>query len=64
MRRRRPLDTTETTDTKTEVADLLGTGFGGYDEPPTVDTLAAAEVILERLVALGWRPTSGTSADA
>ena len=42
---------------KTLVADILGTDFGGYNNGD-LDTLAAADQIINRLVAAGWRPTS------
>ena len=42
---------------KTLVADILGTDFGGYDNGD-LDTLVAADRIINRLVAAGWRPTS------
>ena len=41
---------------KTLVADILGTDFGGYADGD-LDTLAAADRIINRLVAAGWRPT-------
>ena len=41
---------------KTLVADILGTDFGGY-ATGDLDTLAAADQIINRLVAAGWRPT-------
>lgn len=47
----------EVSDAKTEVADLLGTDYGGYDDPPRVDSIEAADRIVERLIATGWRPT-------
>ena len=59
-----PLDTTapdgyetaEVSAAKTLVGDILGTDFGGYDNGD-LDTLAAADRIINRLVAAGWRPT-------
>ena len=41
---------------KTLVADILGTDFGGYADGD-LDTLAAADQIINQLVAAGWRPT-------
>ena len=41
---------------KTLVGDILGTDFGGYDNGD-LDTLVAADRIINRLVAAGWRPT-------
>ena len=41
---------------KTLVADILGTDFGGYADGD-LDTLAAADQIINRLVAAGWHPT-------
>ena len=41
---------------KTLVADILGTDFGGYNNGD-LDTLVAADQIINRLVAAGWRPT-------
>ena len=41
---------------KTLVADILGTDFGGY-ATGDLDTLVAADRIINRLVAAGWRPT-------
>ena len=41
---------------KTLVGDILGTDFGGYADGD-LDTLAAADQIINRLVAAGWRPT-------
>ena len=41
---------------KTLVADILGTDFGGYADGD-LDTLVAADRIINRLVAAGWRPT-------
>ncbi len=54
------MDTEDTSDAKTEVAEVLGHDFGGYDEPPAIDGIDAAEAIVERLIALGWRPTRST----
>ena len=59
-----PLDTTapdgyetsEVSAAKTLVGDILGTDFGGYDNGD-LDTLVAADRIINRLVAAGWRPT-------
>jgi len=41
---------------KTLVADILGTDFGGY-ATGDLDTLVAADQIINQLVAAGWRPT-------
>ena len=41
---------------KTLVADILGTDFGGYADGD-LETLAAADRIINRLVAAGWHPT-------
>ena len=59
-----PLDTTapdgyetaEVSAAKTIVGDILGTDFGGY-ATGDLDTLVAADRIINRLVAAGWRPT-------
>lgn len=51
------LDTSEVSAAKTLVGDILGTDFGGYADGD-LDTLAAADRIINRLVAAGWRPTS------
>lgn len=48
-------ETVEVSDAKTEVADLLGQDFGGYDDDAPFDTIDAADAIVERLLALGWR---------
>ena len=58
-----PLDTTapdgyetaEVSAAKTLVGDILGTDFGGYADGD-LDTLVAADRIINRLVAAGWRP--------
>ena len=42
---------------KTLVADILGTDFGGYNNGD-LDTLVAADQIINQLVAAGWRPTA------
>ena len=42
---------------KTLVGDILGTDFGGY-ATGDLDTLVAADRIINRLVAAGWRPTT------
>ena len=42
---------------KTLVADILGTDFGGY-ATGDLDTLVAADQIINQLVAAGWRPTT------
>ena len=60
-----PLDTTapdgyetsEVSAAKTLVGDILGTDFGGY-ATGDLDTLAAADQIINRLVAAGWRPAT------
>ena len=60
-----PLDTTapdgyetsEVSAAKTLVGDILGTDFGGY-ATGDLDTLVAADRIINRLVAAGWRPTT------
>ena len=49
-------ETAEVSAAKTLVGDILGTDFGGYDNDD-VDTLVAADRIINRLVATGWRPT-------
>ncbi len=49
-------ETAEVSAAKTLVGDILGTDFGGYDNGD-LDTLAAADQIINRLVAAGWRPT-------
>ncbi|MCR6647811.1 MAG: hypothetical protein NVV70_06585 [Cellulomonas sp.] len=43
-------------DAKTVVADLLGQDYGGYDDHPALDTIEAADRIVDRLIAAGWRP--------
>lgn len=48
-------ETPEVSDAKTEVADLLGTDFGGYEDDPAFDTIDAADAIVERLLAIGWK---------
>ena len=50
-------ETAEVSAAKTLVGDILGTDFGGYDNGD-LDTLVAADRIINRLVAAGWRPTS------
>ena len=50
-------ETSEVSAAKTLVGDILGTDFGGYDNGD-LDTLVAADRIINRLVAAGWRPTS------
>ena len=50
-------ETSEVSAAKTLVADILGTDFGGYDNGD-LDTLVAADRIINRLVAAGWRPTT------
>ena len=50
-------ETAEVSAAKTLVGDILGTDFGGYDNGD-LDTLVAADQIINRLVAAGWRPTS------
>ena len=50
-------ETSEVSAAKTLVGDILGTDFGGY-ATGDLDTLAAADQIINRLVAAGWRPTS------
>ena len=49
-------ETAEVSAAKTLVGDILGTDFGGYDNGD-LDTLVAADRIINRLVAAGWRPT-------
>ena len=49
-------ETSEVSAAKTLVGDILGTDFGGYDNGD-LDTLVAADRIINRLVAAGWRPT-------
>ena len=49
-------ETAEVAAAKTLVGDILGTDFGGYDNGD-LDTLVAADRIINRLVAAGWRPT-------
>ena len=49
-------ETSEVSAAKTLVGDILGTDFGGYADGD-LDTLAAADQIINRLVAAGWRPT-------
>ena len=49
-------ETSEVSAAKTLVGDILGADFGGYDNGD-LDTLAAADQIINRLVAAGWRPT-------
>ena len=49
-------ETAEVSAAKTLVGDILGTDFGGYADGD-LDTLAAADQIINRLVAAGWRPT-------
>ena len=48
-------ETAEVSAAKTLVGDILGTDFGGYDNGD-LDTLVAADRIINRLVAAGWRP--------
>ena len=50
-------ETAEVSAAKTLVGDILGTDFGGYADGD-LDTLVAADRIINRLVATGWRPTS------
>ena len=50
-------ETAEVSAAKTLVGDILGTDFGGYNNGD-LDTLVAADRIINRLVAAGWRPTS------
>ena len=50
-------ETSEVSAAKTLVGDILGTDFGGYNNGD-LDTLVAADQIIKRLVAAGWRPTS------
>ena len=49
-------ETAEVSAAKTLVGDILGTDFGGYNNGD-LDTLVAADRIINRLVAAGWRPT-------
>ena len=49
-------ETAEVSAAKTLVGDILGTDFGGY-ATGDLDTLVAADRIINRLVAAGWRPT-------
>ena len=49
-------ETAEVSAAKTLVGDILGTDFGGYADGD-LDTLVAADRIINRLVAAGWRPT-------
>ena len=49
-------ETAEVSAAKTLVGDILGTDFGGY-ATGDLDTLVAADRIVNRLVAAGWRPT-------
>ena len=49
-------ETAEVSAAKTLVGDILGTDFGGY-ATGDLDTLVAADQIINRLVAAGWRPT-------
>ena len=49
-------ETAEVSAAKTLVGDILGTDFGGYADGD-LDTLVAADQIINRLVAAGWRPT-------
>ena len=49
-------ETAEVSAAKTLVADILGTDFGGYDNGD-LDTLVAADQIINQLVAAGWHPT-------
>jgi hypothetical protein len=49
-------ETSEVSAAKTLVGDILGTDFGGYDNGD-LDTLVAADRIINQLVAGGWRPT-------
>ena len=49
-------ETSEVSAAKTLVGDILGTDFGGYDNGD-LDTLVAADQIINQLVAAGWRPT-------
>lgn len=49
-------ETAEMSAAKTLVGDILGTDFGGYNNGD-LDTLVAADRIINRLVAAGWRPT-------
>ena len=49
-------ETAEVSAAKTLVGDILGTDFGGYGNGD-LDTLVAADRIINRLVAAGWRPT-------
>ena len=50
------METSEMSETKTEVADLLGTDFGGYEEDAPYDTIDAADAVVELLISLGWGP--------
>ena len=50
-------ETAEVSAAKTLVADILGTDFGGY-ATGDLDTLVAADQIINQLVAAGWRPTA------
>ena len=51
MRRYEPAEVSEA---KTEVADMLGMYFGGYEDDATFDNIEAADAIVELLLEMGW----------
>ncbi len=53
-------ETSGISDAKTLVSDILGMDHGGYDEPPSIDGLAAAEQVVETLRRDGWVPPSNS----
>lgn len=47
-------ETSEVSEAKTEVADILGQDFGGYEDDAPFDNIEAADAIVERLLEMGW----------
>jgi hypothetical protein len=56
-------ESSDISDAKDIVSDILGQEYGGHNEPPVIDGIAAAEEIVEALRSEGWTPPSGDTHD-